>query len=291
VTETSGVRILDSHCHAWRRWPYLPAVPDETSRGTADQLLYELDANGVEQALVVCAAIDKNPDNIEYVASARHRHPARLRLVADLDCTWSSTYHAPGSAGRLRELDDRYNLTGFAHYLAEENDGWLRSDEADELFAAAAARHLIVSLGATTDWQADLRELAHRHPSVPILCQTLGGVRAEQGLDSPGLNDVLASAEVPNIYIKVAGFHYASARGWDYPWTDATAVLARIFEAFGPGRLCFGSDFPASTRFCTFQQTLSAVQEHCSFFAPQDLVLVLGGTLGRLLDDHDTGRR
>jgi L-fuconolactonase len=284
------VRILDSHCHAWQRWPYLPPVPDEQSRGTADQLLYELDANGVEQALVVCAAIEKNPDNIEYVASARARHPTRLRLVADLDCTWSTTYHTPGSAGRLRELDDRYRLTGFAHYLAEENDGWLRSDEADGLFAAAAERHLIVSLGASTNWHADLRTLAHRHPSVPVLCQTLGGVRAEEGPDSPGLAEVLASADVPSIYVKVAGFHYASARGWDYPWTDAIAVLARIFAAFGPARLCFGSDFPASTRFCTFRQTLAAVREHCPFFGPQDLALVLGGTLGRLLDEHDASR-
>jgi predicted TIM-barrel fold metal-dependent hydrolase len=284
------VRILDSHCHAWRRWPYLPVVPDEATRGTADQLLYELDANGVEQALVVCAAIEKNPDNIEYVASARDRHPARLRLVADLDCTWSANYHVPGSAGRLQHLDDRYRLTGFAHYLADDNDGWLRSDEADELFAAAAERHLIVSLGATTDWQADLRALAERHPSVPILCQTLGGVRADEGVDSPGLAEVLASADVPNIHIKVAGFHYASARGWDYPWSDSIAVLAHIAEAFGPERLCFGSDFPASTRFCTFRQTLAAVQEHCAFFGPQDLALVLGGTLGRLLDEHDASR-
>jgi predicted TIM-barrel fold metal-dependent hydrolase len=67
-------------------------------------------------------------------------------------------------------------------------------------------------------------------------------------------------------------------------------VLARIFDAFGPERLCFGSDFPASTRFCTFRQTLEAVREHCSFFSPQDLALVLGGTLRRLLDNHDAGR-
>jgi L-fuconolactonase len=135
-----------------------------------------------------------------------------------------------------------------------------------------------------------LRALARRHPNVPILCQTLGGVRAEEGPESPGLAEVLASAGVPSIYIKVAGFHYASARGWDYPWTDAIAVLARIFEAFGAERLCFGSDFPASTRFCTFRQTLAAVREHCSFFAPDDLAMVLGGTLGSLLEAHDAGR-
>ena len=72
--------IVDSHCHAWRRWPYLPLVPDEDERGTIDQLLYEMDTNGVEEALVVCAAIAGNPDNTEYVASARERHPGRFHV-------------------------------------------------------------------------------------------------------------------------------------------------------------------------------------------------------------------
>jgi L-fuconolactonase len=278
------VAILDSHCHAWRRWPYTPPVPDEDSRGTIDQLIYEMDANGVERALVVCAAIDKNPDNVDYVALARDRFPDRIHLVADLDCTWSTTYHQPGSADRLRALDDRYALTGFAHYTGEDNDGWLLSADADALFAAASERRLIVSLGAGPAWHADLRTIARRHPDVPIICQTLGGVDAAAGVDSPGLRDVLASADVPNISIKAAGFHYSSSRGWDHPWPDAVAVLARLFDAYGPGRLCWGSDFPASTRYCTFRQSLEVVREHCPFFGDDDLSLVLGGTLQQLLD-------
>jgi L-fuconolactonase len=275
--------IIDSHCHAWRRWPYAPLVPDEDSRGTIDQLIYEMDANQVGEALVVCAAIENNPDNIEYAAFARDRHPGRFHVVADLDCTWSTTYHAPGSADRLRALADRYPLVGFAHYVGEQNDGWLLSDEADALFAVAAERGLLVSLGAAPAWHADLRTLARRHPSVPVLCQTLGGVRAEEGLDSPGLAEVVASAEVESIYLKVAGLHYSSARGWDYPWPDAVAVLSRLFEAYGSERLCWGSDFPASTRFCTFRQSLEVVRAHCPFFTQQDLRRVLGDTLAGVL--------
>jgi L-fuconolactonase len=278
------VPSLDSHCHAWRLWPYAPPVPDEDSRATVEQLIYEMDANGVEQALVVCAAIGKNPENIEYVAAGRDRFPDRIRLVADLDCTWSSTYHEPGSADRLRALDDRYGLTGFAHYTGDHNDGWLLSAEADALLAVASERGLLVSLGAGPAWHADLRTLAGKHPTVPILCQTLGGANAAGGVDSPDLNEVLASAAVANIYIKAAGFHYSSARGWDYPWPDAVAVLGRLFDAYGSERLCWGSDFPASARFCTFRQSLEVVREYCPFFTDDDLRLVLGGTLQRVLN-------
>jgi len=279
----AAVAVLDSHCHAWRRWPYPPLVPDEDERGTIEQLLYEMDANGVEQALVVCASIDGNPDNIEYVASARGRHRGRFHVVADLDCTWSATYHVPGSADRLRALDDRYELAGFTHYVQERNDGWLLGDEAEALFTVADERHLVVSLAASPAWQADLRLIARRHPEVPVLCHHLGELRAADGLGSDELAEVVASAAVPNIYVKASGFHYASERGWDYPWPAAVAVLGRIFDAYGPRRLCWGSDFPASKRFCTYRQSLEAVRTHCRFFTPEDLRLVLGETLRGVL--------
>jgi predicted TIM-barrel fold metal-dependent hydrolase len=281
---SSEPAIRDSHCHAWRRWPYPPLVPDEDARGTIDQLLYEMDTNGVEQAFVVCAAIEANPDNTEYVASARMRHPGRLLVVADLDCTWSPDYHAPGSSDRLKALDDRYDLAGFTHYVEDRNDGWLLGDEAEALFAVAGERRLVISLAASPAWQADLRVIARRHPEVPVLCHHLGGIRAGIGQDHEGLAEVVASAAVPNIYVKASGFHYASERGWDHPWPDAVAVLSRLFDAYGPGRICWGSDFPASKRFCTFRQSLEVVRTHCTFFTPEDLRLVLGGTLRAVLD-------
>lgn len=276
--------IRDSHTHAWRRWPYPPLVPDEDSRGTIDQLVYEMDANGVDEAVVVCAAIENNADNVEYAAFALERHADRLHLVADLDCRWSATYHLPGAADRLRALAERYpRLAGFAHYVAEQNDGWLLSGEADELFALAANLGLFVSLGADPSWHADLRIVAQRHPSVPVLCNALGGIRA-RGLDhADGLAEVLASAHVPSIHLKVAGLPYCSERGFDYPWPEALAAFARLFAAFGPERLCWGSDFPACTRFCTYRQSLEAVRLHADFLTPADLDLILGGALHRVL--------
>ena len=280
--ETTAVEgsIFDAHCHGWQRWPYLPPVPDELTRGSIDQLVYEMEANGVSEALLICASIENNLDNIEYVTSASERHPGRFHVLADLDCSWATTYHTPGSADRLRALDDRYRLAGFTHYLAVGNDGWLRSDEADAVFSAAGERRMMASVAAGPAWQADLRQIARRHPDVPILCHHLGDVRAG---DSAGLDELLLSATVPNIYVKASGFHYASQRGWDHPWHDALELLRRLLEVYGPGRLCWGSDFPASKRFCTYRQSLEAVRTHCYFFTPEDLTWLLGGTLRAIL--------
>lgn len=258
-------------------------MPDASTRATAAQLLNEMDVHGVAQALVVCAAITDNPDNLEYVAAACARNPGRLHLIAELDCSWSESYHTPGSAERLRRISEAHDLVGVAHYLGERNDGWLLGADADAVFALAAEQRLLISIGASPAWQADLRVLARRHPSVPVLCHALGLASADGQGPSPGLAAVLASAEVANIHLKVAGLPYCASRPWDYPWPDVLAVLAEIYDAYGPRRLCWGSDFPASTRYCTFRQSIEVLRTHCPFIAAAELELILGGTLRELL--------
>jgi predicted TIM-barrel fold metal-dependent hydrolase len=259
-------------------------VPDEASRGSIDQLLYEMDTNGVEQAAVVCAAIGGNPDNTAYAAFARDRRPDRFHVIGDLDCTWSTTYHVPGAADRLRALDDEFSLAGFTHYVRSENDGWLRSDEAERLFALAEQRNILVSFAGSPAWQADLREIAARHPGLAVLCHHLGGVRVDERGELIGLDEVLASAAVENLYIKVSGFHYASVQGWDHPWNAALEIFRRLYETFGPARLCWGSDFPASKRFCTYLQALEVVRIHAGFLSAGDRDQILGGSLAAVLD-------
>ena len=60
--------IIDSHTHAWEYWPYEPPVPDHESRGRVEQLLWEMDRSGVDVSVLVCARIEHNPRNNDYVA-------------------------------------------------------------------------------------------------------------------------------------------------------------------------------------------------------------------------------
>jgi predicted TIM-barrel fold metal-dependent hydrolase len=75
--------IIDPHCHAWRTWPYEPAVPDPTSRPAVEQLLFEMDQCGVDRAVLVAARIDYNPDNNDYAHYCVSRFPERLYQFAD----------------------------------------------------------------------------------------------------------------------------------------------------------------------------------------------------------------
>ncbi len=274
--------IIDSHCHAWARWPYQPSVPDPESRGSVEQLIFEMDANGVDAALVVCAEIDDNPANNEYVAEAVRRYPARLHQVADVDSLWKPTYHTAGAAQRLRFAARRWSLKGFTHYLRFEDDGsWLPGAEGTVFFEIAAEHGLIASLHCHPHQQAAIHAVARRFPTLPILIHHLGHPRIG---DEAGLSQILASAECENIVLKVSGFYYAlDSRQWDYPYAAVQPIIRAVYEHFGARRMCWGSDYPVSRPFMTYRQTLEAVRQHCDFIPAADQAWVLGGTLARLL--------
>jgi L-fuconolactonase len=276
--------IIDSHCHAWEVWPYSQKVPDPHSRGRVEQLLYEMDQNRVERALIVCAQIVHNPENNAYVAREVQRHPDRLYQLADLDSEWSTSYHQKGAGERLRRMAEEWPIRGFTHYISKSDDGsWLYSEEGLALFEAARELKLIASLSSQPYHQPAIRQVAERFPEVRILCHHLGHPAYGKGSLAENLAEITASARLPNIYIKVSGFNYTARVAWEYPYSEVLPVVKALYEAFGACRMCWGSDYPVVTMHATYQQALEAFRTHCSFVPDEDQRLVLGETLAGML--------
>lgn len=272
--------IIDSHTHAWKIWPYQPTVPDPESRGRVEQLLWEMDRFGVNKAVLICANVHLNPDDNDYVAECVARYPDRLIQFADVDSMWTPTYHAPGAAERLRAAAERYALKGFTHYVKEDTE-WFASEEGLRFFAVAEEYGLIASLALPPSWQPALRDLARRYPKVTFLLHHMAYLHVGDG---EGLRQVLESADLPNIYIKQSGFHYVSAIPWDYPCADAHPISRALYEAYGPTRLCWGSDYPVVRFSMTYQHALEAFRTHCTYVPASEHPLILGGNMERLLN-------
>lgn len=276
--------IIDCHTHAWEYWPYEPRVPDHENRGRVEQLLWEMDRNGVDRAVLVCARIEHNPDNNDYGAECVRRYPDRVVQFADMDCSWTETYHTPGAAERLAEAAAKYSLKGYTHYLRDDYD-WFESEEGLRFFETTAELGLIASLSLGATWQPALRRLARRFPSVTFLCHHMAGARAGEAPPYPNLQEVLRSALVPNICIKLSGFHYVSQVSWDYPYSDTLWIVRKLYEHYGPERLCWASDYPPVLLHMTYQQSLEAVRTHCPFISEKDMGMILGGNMERLLEE------
>ena len=278
--------LFDAHCHTWQRWPFDRAVPYPESRGSVEALLYEMDAHGVERALVVGARIGggaagdgfPNDDNNDYVSRFAIAHPDRIAAVVDVDCVWRPEHHTPGASDRLMAEIDRTGAIGFTHYVAPENHGWLRSDDAAAFFHTAADAGLIASLAVSAPWFDDLRMMAIAYPSMPVLIHHMSLPATPAALDA-----LLALSDLPNIGIKISGFNAIATRDWEYPYPESQHIFRSIARAFGTNRLYWGSDFPVSSDQLTYRQAIEVVRTHADFLTPEELDGVLGNNLAALI--------
>ena len=277
--------IIDSHCHAWSHWPYLPAVPDPENHGSVEQLIHQMDANGVDRATIVCAQIFQNFDNNDYIAASLKKYPDRLEQFADVDSMWSETYHTVGAAKRLENAADRWPMKAFTHYVAGEEDGsWFNSNEGIDFLRVAEQLGLIASIAIAPHHQTELRKALERHPKLNFLFHHMSGLRAHGNQARAYVDNVKETSKLPNAYLKLSGFHYLTATSWNFPYQDTHWVYKECYEAFG-SNMVWGSDFPVVKKSMTHLQSLEAFRTHCNFVTEDDRVAILGGTLAKLLDN------
>ncbi len=289
---TDATPMIDSHCHAWTLWPYQPPVPDDTTRGTVEQLLWEMDQAGVAQACIVAANIERNPDNNAYVADVVARHRDRLHHFAHIDCVWEPTYNADGAADRLDALVARYRPAGVTRYFDTRVDDWPLSEEGLAFFARAQAHGLIMSLAVAPQWHPVIGEVAQRFPDMAFMIHHIGAFRMGDGDLRADFDRLVGLAARPNVHVKISGFHYGTERPWDFPQADTIAWLRRLYEATGADRWCWGTDYPVlkRDRSFTYLQTIETIRRHCAFLADDEVPRVLGGTLDMLLKRHKEAR-
>ncbi len=294
--------IIDAHCHLFHTWPFSPMepslddrnvcetgpkeVPDSATRASVDALIHDMDRNGVDRAAIICIPLDRNPDNNDYVAEAVSRFPDRFHQFADLDGSRSDTYHTTGAAERLEGAVRRYGLRGFTHYIRRDDDGsWYVSPDGLALFAKAAELRQIASISCPDPnrLQPVMRQLAERFPSVPFLFHHMAAARAAEQPPYPRLTEILASAQLPNVYLKLSNYPSVSQVPWDYPYPDTGWIVRSLYEHYGPDRLCWGSDWPVVKDAMTYRQSIEVFQRHCSFVSDDHKARIFGGNFERLI--------
>lgn len=275
--------VIDSHCHAWQRWPYDAAARDSAIRADDTALLQGMERYSVDHAIVVSAGIGRtdprtdNRDNNAVVARWVRENPLRLSQLADIDSFWSDSYHTPGVVERVRDIVDRYHPIGLTHYLAERDDGWLTSRGAHALAIEAESQGLILSISAPPAWHASLFELASAHPQLKFAVHHFGLLHVQSPNHSAELDRFCAGLEsTPNMYVKASGLHYLVERSWNYPFAEAHHVVTRVTKSTGPERLLWGSDFPAAGRYIMHEQAVELFRTTIPGPSTEEVALMYG---------------
>ena len=280
---------VDAHVHVFTH----PSeqVPREVSRlapaereATAEQLLREMDAPGIDRAVL----IDMGGTEIEqhaYVTDCVRRWPERFTATGLVPAT------APDAPARLTALHEATGIEGIRVGGGLGAPGATTAEELPvyPLFARVADLGLNVNvyprsadvaavemlLATFTDTAFSLDHLGVC-PSTPLVPDRWGRPRFDDEPVPPATYDqILGLARFPNAYVKVSG-EYAFSKV-PYPYGDMKPMVERAYEAFGPERMMWCTDFPWIVEEPGYGRLVELIDHHLPDLNAREKEQIMGG--------------
>ena len=122
-------------------------------------------------------------------------------------------------------------------------------------------------------------------PKVRVIIDHLARVDLKVGDPSAEFKKLLALARYPNVWAKVSELSVLSPSG-RYPYEDTFPWVRRMYEAFGPERLLWGTGFPGATRAeagrPSLREELQLIRKEIRFFTAKDREKILGRNAAKL---------
>jgi len=261
------MKIVDAQVHIWSggkpgnpRHRQIPAF-------TKDDLLKEMAAAGVDAA-VIHPPTSWDPNANALAIEAARTHPDRFAILGNFPLD------KPESRALIDGWKRQPGMLGLRFtFLQPHMKSWPTDGTIEWLWSAAERAGLPVALLAA-NFLPKVGQVAERHPNLKLIIDHLGRRSpAETGeVAWDNLPQMLALANYPNIAIKATGAPSYSAEA--YPFRDIHDKLKRIFDAFGPARMFWGTDI---TRMpCPYRQCVTMFTEELPWLKGRDAELVMG---------------
>jgi L-fuconolactonase len=258
------MRIVDTHCHASLSW-YVPV----------ESLLAEMDRAGVEQAVLIQM---NGQYNNQYQQDCLRRFPGRLASVVIVDI------QDPGAVAELERLAAN-GAAGIRLRPTARSHG----DDPLAIWRASERLDLAIScFGTAAEFAAPaFGDLVAAFPKLTIVIEHLGSLghanHPPEELET--VTQVMALARFSNVQMKLTGLGEIATRAMPvrepFPFLDPVPdLLERAFDAFGPHRLMWGSDFPPVASREGYANALRWTRDRFSHLA-EDVQAVLFGDTAR----------
>jgi L-fuconolactonase len=175
---------------------------------------------------------------------------------------------------------------GYSLYLTDANQARAVAAWPREVMQALQDQRAVISLNANPDATAALRPFVDTLAGCTLLFSHLG--LPGRFLTAPPRDEVisrlqplLALARHDNVAVKFSGLYAISDPPHDFPHSAARPIVDAVLDAFGPSRLCWGSDFAPGLDFASFGQL--ADDRLLGDLTAAEAAGVMGGNLLRLL--------
>ncbi len=264
--------ITDSQVHIWaastpqRPWPKGRHQPHRPAPFSKDDLLREMNAAAVTRAVLVPPSWEGEYNDLA-LAAAR-LHPDRFAVMGRI------IPESPDAQAQLAKWKQQQGMLGLRFTFARpELAAPLNEGRLDWLWAEAEKFGLPVMMIVTPAQLQFVDRIAERHPGLKLVMDHLalhGRTREPEAFAD--LDKLIALAKRPNVATKATCMpSYARDA---YPYCSLHPYLRRVYDAFGPKRLFWGTDL---TRMpCSYTQGITLFTEELKWLTAEDKEWIMG---------------
>ena len=266
--------IVDSQVHIWAAdTPQRPwaknAKPHRPQPFGMDKLLGEMNAAGVDRAVIVPPSLERTRNDL--ALDAARAQPERFAVMGKIDTA------APLAPGALAQLREQAGMLGLRFNFKKNMTKLSDPQQLAGVWREAEAAGLPVYIGVTHEHVHWVEDIAVRHPRLRLIFDHMalaGGIKDEAAF--AGLDQLLAAAKHPNLAVKVSALPaYSTA---PYPFTNLHPYVRRVYDAFGPQRMLWGSDL-TRIKNASYRQCVTAFTEEMPWLSAADLEWIMGRAL------------
>lgn len=265
---------LDAHQHFWQYDPvqYPWIQPDWPLRRDflASDLEPLLRANGFEGCIAVQAR--QTLEESRWLLRLADTSPAIKGVVG-----WADL-RSDALGRQLEELTRHPKFRGVRHVVQDEPDDrfMLRPDflrGISQLEAFGLAYDILIFPRQLPS----AIELVRMFPRQRFVLDHLAKPSIKDQILEPWRSQIIELAQSPNVFCKVSGLvTEANRRGWTQP--DFVPYLDAVWDAFGPDRIMFGSDWPVCLLAGEYRAVFSIIDQFLASVPLEAKSAVLGGT-------------
>jgi predicted TIM-barrel fold metal-dependent hydrolase len=266
--------IVDSQVHMWlpqapdRPWPADgPARAHLPYPFTYDKLLPMMDEAGVDRVVIVPPSWEGERN--DYALEAARKYPNRFAMMGRI------LLNNPQNAALLPKWREQPGMRGIRLTFNGAQTSWLTDGTAD-WFWPAAAKNAIPVMTPTVGRAADFLRVVERNPELVFIIDHMGISEevAKAGKLGEAVGETVAFARHPNVSVKMSSIPPKSSE--PYPFRDMTVHLKRVFDAFGPRRVFWGTDLTGSFGKFTYRERITHFTETLDFLTEDDKDWIMG---------------
>ena len=270
--------IVDTHVHVWEiseKYPVGPTAPGWNSLpdepGTADELLAEMDVEGVDRTVLVQTSWSTWDNG--YIADSVARFPERFighGLIDPQD---------PDNAEQVRYWMGERGLAGFRfHPMYYPEEKILLTEQNGPMWEEIGSREAVIQFHLRAGFADQVADIARRYPHLKLLLDHMGYPNIEE--DPAAFQPIVDLARCDNVFLKLSDVAGRSKLG--FPYEDVHPFIRILLNAFGSGRMLWGTGYPGHHRvkhsWPTLADELRLVREGLPFLSERDREAILGRT-------------